>query len=44
MTVQEFYEYIVSIGAEDFILCSDEWGNINKEEITIDFENEYVSI
>lgn len=44
MTIKEFYEYILSIGAENFTLCSDEWGNIIKEEITIDFKNEYVSI
>lgn len=44
MTVKEFYEYILSIGAENFTLCSEEWGNVTKEEITINFDYEYVSI
>ena len=44
MTIKEFYEYILSIGAEDFVLCSEEWGNVTKEEISINTEDKYVSI
>ncbi len=44
MTIKEFYEYILSIGAENFTLCSEEWGNVTKEEIIVNFEHEYVSI
>lgn len=44
MTVKEFYEYILSIGAENFTLCSEEWGNVATEEITVNFEYRYVSI
>ena len=44
MTVKEFYEYLVSIGAENLILCSEEWGNITEEEIAVDFKHGYVTI
>lgn len=44
MTVKEFYEYLLSLGAENLIICSSEWGNITKDDIFIDFEHHYVSI
>lgn len=44
MTVKEFYEYLVSLGAENLTICSDEWGNITEEDIAVNFKDGYVSI
>ena len=44
MTVKEFYEYILSLGLENFTLVSEDWGNISERDIIINENEKYVSI